>query len=416
VGHRTLSAGAAEAPAEDRLDTCEIVDRAAAERYVAKVCFKTGPPTHVGVELEWNVHHRADPGQPLDPLTLIAALGDHAPPTLNPDSPHHALPHGGVLTVEPGGQVEISTPPSTSPAALFTAVSADTARLRELLARSGLMLGDEASDPHRSPRRLLHTPRYAAMEHAYDRHGPHGRVMMCATASLQVCLDAGTPERVTARWQAAHAIGPPLLATFANSPRHAGRRLGWASGRMRTWFGIDPGLRHAPPPEPDPARGWARRAVASPLLCRRRDGTSWNAPPDVTFGDWVDGALHPRPTYGDLEYHLSTLFPLVRPRGYLELRYLDAQPGDDWLVPAALVTALFSSEPTVDAAAAIAAEAADRWLPAARDGLADPVLARVAPELLELAARALPQTDLSPTTIATVTEAVGRHLSRGAHS
>jgi glutamate--cysteine ligase len=251
------------------------------------------------------------------------------------------------------------------------------------------------------------------MERAYDRHGPHGRVMMGGTASVQVCLDAGTPDRFVHRWRAVHAVGPIMLATFANSPRHAGRPLGWASGRMRTWFDIEPGLTRPPPPSDDPAADWARRAVDSRLVCLRRTDGDWLAPPGVTFGDWIEGALPTRPTYDDLDYHLSTLFPLVRPRGYLEVRYLDAQPGGDWLAPVALLTALFARESTVDAALALTSGSADRWLAAARDGLADPVLAAEAPALLDLACRALTHIDLPATTISAVTAAVARRLSRG---
>jgi glutamate--cysteine ligase len=307
--------------------------------------------------------------------------------------------------------VEISAPPSDAPATLFSAVDADSAYVEALLASAGLVLGDEACDPHRPARRILDTPRYAAMERAYDRHGPQGRVMMGGTASVQVCLDAGAPDRFVTRWQAVHAVGPVLLATFANSPRHAGRRLGWASGRMRTWFDIDPALTRPPPRDDDPAAEWARRAVDSRLVCVRRSDGDWLAPPGITFGDWIDGALSSRPTFGDLDYHLSTLFPLVRPRGYLEVRYLDAQPRDGWLAPVALLTALFAHESTVDAALALTAGSAGRWLAAARDGLADPVLAAEAPAVLDLACRALAHTDLSPTTIAAVTADVGRRLT-----
>lgn len=392
-----------------------ISDRAVAERYVAKVCFKTGPPSQVGAEFEWTVHHHDDHARPLDPAVLVAALGEHAPPTIRPGSPHSPLPHGGVVTVEPGGQVEISTPPRDSLADLLSAATADADRLEALLDAGGLRLGDEGCDPHRQPRRILHTPRYAAMEHAFDRHGPHGRTMMCATASVQVCVDVGTPERSRARWEAAHAVGPALLAAFANSPRQSGHNGGWASERMRTWFGLDPSLAAPPPPEPDPASGWARRALDSPLVCVRREGGDWAAPAGVTFADWIGGALATRPTYDDLDYHLSTLFPLVRPRGYLEFRYLDTQPRGERLVPVAVVAALFAREDTVDAAADIVADgAAGRWQSAARDGLADPVLHKAATALLELAGRALADLDADPTTIDAVTETVGHRLSRGA--
>ena len=49
------------------------------------------------------------------------------------------------------------------------------------------------------------------------------------------------------------------------------------------------------------------------------------------------------PTAGDLEYHLSTLFPPVRPRGHFELRMIDAQPGDGWVVPLAVASALLAT-------------------------------------------------------------------------
>jgi glutamate--cysteine ligase len=412
---------------EDEVLTAEgigaevVSDRAAAERYVAKVCFKTGPPSRVGAELEWILHHDGDPTRPIDPATLIAALGDHAPPTLRPDSPHLPLAHGGIVTVEPGGQVEISTPPRESLADLLSATAADARRLDVLLGAAGLRLGGEACD-HRPVRRILDTPRYAAMEHAFDRLGRHGRVMMCATASVQVCLDIGTPERARARWEAVHAIGPVLLAAFANAHGNAthgnGSRAssGWASERMHTWFGIDASLAHSPPVEPDPAAAWARRALDSPLVCIRRDAAGWEAPPGVTFADWIGGALPSKATYDDLDYHLSTLFPLVRPRGYLEVRYLDAQPRGEWLVPVALVAALFASEHTVDAAADIASAVADRWVPAARDGLADPALYKAACALLDLACRALADIGVGEPTITAVTDVVGRRLSLGAVS
>ncbi len=310
--------------------------------------------------------------------------------------------------------MEISTPPCDSLAELLSAAAADTHRLTSLLDAADLRLGDSACDPYRPARRILNTPRYAAMEQAFDRRGPDGRTMMSSTASVQVCVDVGTPDRARARWDAVHAIGPALLAAFANSPRRAGRGAGWASERMRAWFGIDASLTSPPPPHANPARAWAVRALDSQLVCVRREGAGWEAPAGVTFADWIAGALPTPATYDDLAYHLTTLFPLVRPRGYLEVRYLDAQPGPDSLVPVALVAALFAHEQTVDAAADIAAEAAGRWLPAARHGLADPVLREAAFALLKLGCRALADTDADPTTITAVTESVDRRLSQGA--
>lgn len=387
---------------------CEIDQ---AEGYVASICFKTGPPALVGVELEWTVHHTGDPTRHLDVAVLRDALGPHAPPTLYPDTAHQPLPGGSVITAEPGGQVEISSPPQASLAALHSAVSGDLHYLVDLLARTGLGLGEYGLDAHRPPRHLLRTPRYDAMARAFDRRGPHGRTMMCSTAALQVCLDAGSADRMTERWSAMHALGPVLLATFATSARQAGRDTGWASARMRSWLGMDPARTGPVGGTGDPALAWARYALAAPVLCVRRPEGSWHAPPGVTFADWIAGALPRPPTVDDLAYHLTTLFPPVRPRGYVEVRYLDAQPPEEWLAPVAVLTALLADEATVDAVLDLCAPAAGRWAESARLGLASPVLARAADVVFDLACRALDRTDLVPAVRGEVTELVGRRLA-----
>ncbi|MGH3712403.1 MAG: ergothioneine biosynthesis glutamate--cysteine ligase EgtA [Micromonosporaceae bacterium] len=380
------------------------------EAYVASICFKTGPPELVGAELEWTVHHTADPTRPLDPTVLSTALGPYAPPTLHPDSPHRTLPRGSTVTVEPGGQVEISTPPYSSLSELHAATRSDLAQLTDRLASAGLALGATGIDPHRPPRRLLHTPRYDAMACAFERRGPEGLTMMCSTAGLQVCLDVGEPDRLAARWEALHALGPALLAGFANSAWHAGRHTGWASARMASWFGIDPARTGAVHTGGDVAEAWARYALRAPLVCLD-NGPAWHAPAGVSFADWLAGAIRRPPTAADLQLHLSTLFPPVRPRGYFEVRYLDAQPPGEWLAPVAVLTALLADDDTVDQTRDLCGPAAGRWLAAARTGLADPVLNTAAHRVLDLACRRLDRTDLTATDRQHVTEIVSRRLA-----
>jgi glutamate--cysteine ligase len=382
--------------------------------HIRAICFKTGPPALIGAELEWTVHRTAAPAAPLEAGLLRSALGPYTPATLDPRSTEALpLPGGGQLTAEPGGQLEISSAPATSLAGLHRAVTTDLRHLKDLLRPAGLGLGEHGIDPHRPPRRLLDTPRYAAMEHSFDTHGPHGRTMMGSTAGLQVCLDAGTQTQIGLRWAAVSALGPVLMATFANSRRHAGRDTGWASARMATWWSMDPRLSHPPDTSTtDPATAWARYALAAPLLCLRRPGGDWDPPPGVTLRDWVKGALPSRPTCDDVDYHLSTLFPPVRPRGYLEIRYLDAQPGDEWIAPAAVLASLLADDATTTAALTLAAPVADRWLPAARDGLADPALRAAAAEVLDLALGGLDRTGLPAATRDRVIEIADRRLHR----
>jgi glutamate--cysteine ligase len=387
-----------------------IRDLAQAEGYISGICFKTGPPGRVGVELEWTVHHADDPCRPLDPAVLASALHPHTPSTLDSQAVPLPLPSGAPLTLEPGGQVEISTQPMDSLSALHAAVTADLTYLTGLLARAGLRLGERAADPHRPPDRLLRTARYDTMARAFEPYAPHGLTMMCSTAALQVCLDAGEPQRIPARWEALHAVGPVLVALFANSPRLAGVDTGWASTRMRCWLEMDPARTGPVPVTGDPATEWARYALRAAVLGALRDGRPTPVPPGISFADWIRGALPRPPTEADLAFHLSTLFPPVRPRGYLEVRYLDAQPPGEWLAPVAVLTALFADEATVDGVRDLCAPVAGRWHDAARAGLADRQLAATARKVTGLALGQLPETGLPQAIQDDVHEMVRRRL------
>ncbi|TDD60591.1 ergothioneine biosynthesis glutamate--cysteine ligase EgtA [Kribbella antibiotica] len=360
------------------------------------VCFKHGPPQLHGVELEWTVHHAEDPRRPLDADRLRKALGVYAPPTLVPGSPQLPLGRGALVTVEPGGQVEVSGPAMASVQQLVDDTLADAAELAALLQAEGLVLGDHGLDAFRAPRRILTVPRYAALERTFARLGPHGPRMMCSSAGFQVCLDAGEADQTALRWRAVHDIGPAMVALFANSRRRGGADTGWASARTEATFGTCPPFTEPPPVDGDPAATWARTAMDAPVLCLRR-GDSWEAPDGLTFGDWADGRLPgDRPTYDDLDYHLSTLFPPVRPRGYLEIRYLDTQQGDGWITPTLLISALMSDPARLDDVLAAAEPAAGRWYPAARDGLDDKPVAKAARDLVDLGIDLLERTGVTP--------------------
>ena len=179
---------------------------------------------------------------------------------LSTGNPRAVLPRGGMITTEPGGQLELSSAPATSLAGCVTRPARDLAALRDAVRAAGLKLSGDGIDPIRPPRRVLDLPRYAAMEEFFDRRGPWGRVMMCNTASVQVCLDAGDENGSAAgyrsRWRLLHAIGPVLVAAFANSPLRRGRASGWRSTRQAVWSRLDPGRTRAP------GRGRAGRAAA----------------------------------------------------------------------------------------------------------------------------------------------------------
>jgi glutamate--cysteine ligase len=340
------------------------------------------------------------------------------------------LPSGAFLTTEPGGQLELSSLPAESLAGCVAATTADMAALRAVAATAGLELAGYGLDPLRPPRRVLDLPRYAAMEAFFDRDGPWGRQMMCGSASVQVCLDAGddgdgfTGYRY--RWRLVHALGPVLVAAFANSPLRGGRPTGWRSTRQHVWARMDPG-RTRPPrldSHPDPRDAWAAYALdAELMLIRDPASENWFAPRGVTFRTWLRGTngVARTPTDDDLSYHLSTLFPPVRPRGHLELRMIDAQPGDGWIVPLAVATALLHDERAADLAMAatepLAAERSrsaprDPWLRAARLGPSDPAIAQASRECFDAARRALDRMAVTGDITATVDAFIDQYVAR----
>jgi glutamate--cysteine ligase len=113
----------------------------------------------------------------------------------------------------------------------------------------------------------------------------------------------------------------------------------------------------------------------------------------TALADWITGEAllgGRRPTAEDLDYHLSTLFPPVRLRGWLEIRYLDAAPEPWWPALAAVTATLLDDPVAADRAAAASAPVAGAWDRAAHLGLADPALRRAAAGCLTAALDAVP--------------------------
>ncbi|SES04180.1 glutamate--cysteine ligase [Lentzea xinjiangensis] len=266
------------------------------------------------------------------------------------------------------------------------------------------MLGDRGADQHRGPARMLRVPRYAAMEHAFNQLGDDGISMMCSTAGLQVCLDFGEEKHLEDRWAAVHGLGPVMIALFANSPGIGGQHRGWASARMRALYGTDPVRTRPSAVCADPAAAYARRVVDTPVIVVRGPGASWIPPRRLTFAEWIDGALDRPPTSDDLDYHLTTMFPPVRPRGYIEIRYLDTPAPGGWIAPSALLVALFSDPSVVDGVLAATERAAGRWLTAARHGMADERIATAAREVVALGIESLHRTGLSHDQISVISQ------------
>lgn len=366
-------------------DTEELTSASAAAEHLVDRCLTDGPAGRVGLEIEAHCYDLADPARRpgWDELTAVIATL----PT---------LPGGSLVTVEPGGAVELSGPPMNDPVAAISAMAADRSVLRASFAQSGLGLVLLGADPLRPAARVNPGARYRAMERFFDasQTGAAGAAMMTSTASVQVNLEAGPRGRWAERVRLAHALGPTMIAIAANSPVLGGGFTGWRSTRQRVWSQLD-SARCGPilgESGDDPASDWARYALRAPvMLVHSPDPTpvvEW-----VPFADWADGRVllgDRRPTMADLDYHLTTLFPPVRPRGFLEVRYLDSVPDAIWPAVVFTLATLLDDPAAADVAAEATESVATAWDRAAQVGLRDRRLHSAALTCVQAAAERVP--------------------------
>ena len=367
---------------------------------IREQCFSASGTGRVGLECEWHVFDVADEQRvvPLDVVDeLVAAIGP--------------LPAGSRVTFEPGGQLELSSPPAVGVDAVCDALAADHDAVAAALAPLGLALVASGCDPVRPPVRQLRRPRYDAMEAFFDCDGPAGRRMMCRTAALQINVDIGAEPEAERRWRLAHLVGPVLSAAFATSPVIEGRPSGWASTRLATWLAIDPTRTAAVGGGRD---AFVSYALDANVMLVRRDGRYVPMRDRLSFASWIrHGHALGAATADDLEYHLTTLFPPVRPRRWLELRYLDALPEPWWRVAAAVVTALLDDPDAGDIADAAARNVAHRWGDAARCGLADPAIQLAAAVCVGAARQAFGRLGISERLTVACDAFIERYLARG---
>ncbi|MDP9117560.1 MAG: ergothioneine biosynthesis glutamate--cysteine ligase EgtA, partial [Actinomycetota bacterium] len=337
----------------------------------------------VGLELELHLVDLSRPARRAS-WPALQALLDDVPP----------LPFGSSITTEPGGQLELSTPAQPNVIDAIAALQADEHILRQSVGAAGFGLASVGADPVRPLDRVNPAPRYLAMEQHFDAVGcgAAGLAMMASTAALQINLNAGASAVWADRVAHIHRLGPALVAMSACSPLLAGQSSGWRSMRQQAWAGIDAARTQEVPASVDPARDWAAFALAAPVMMVRAGSGARACRERFSFAEWAAGTapVERPPTVDDLDYHLSTLFPPVRMRGYLELRFLDAVPDRWWPALTAAVVTLIDDPVAADRAADACACLDGAWVAAARTGLGDPVIHTAVLGCLDIAARRCP--------------------------
>jgi glutamate--cysteine ligase len=189
-----------------------------------------------------------------------------------------------------------------------------------------------------------------------------------------VNLDWGTEPDL--RWRTQNALAPYLTAIFANSPIYAGEPTGHQSFRAHTWRELDPLRTGLLGVEVDIIGEYLRFALNAPAI----------------LVDTADAfpfcALLEEASLEDWHTHLTTLFPEVRPKGYAEVRSLDAVPPEWYAAPLALLAGItFHRRSLLDAADLLGAPDAALLVRAGQFGVRDLTIQQVACDLWEIALR-----------------------------
>jgi glutamate--cysteine ligase len=296
-------------------------------------------------------------------------------------TPRFRIPGRGTLSFEPGGQMAFSSVPAESGNQLLANLREVVPPLVAAAASAGIELLEVGIDPvnpiERAPMQL-EAERYTRMARYFAAIGPAGARMMRQTAAFHLNLDFGGENMF--RWRVLNAAAPFLTAIFANSGRYQGEETGNASTRALAWRRLDPVRTGILPAGPVAEDEYLDFALGAPAMLLESGGGGY-----LPFGDrWAAQDV----TLKDWHEHLGTLFPEIRPRGYLEVRCIDAVAASWYAAPVTLLAGLLYHRPSLVSADDLLGSPNPELLErAATRGVRDPALARIAAELCRFGLR-----------------------------
>lgn len=264
----------------------------------------------------------------------------------------------GTISLEPAGQLELSGAPLDN----LHQTCAETGRHLEQVKYVGDMLGlgflglGMWPDKTRQELPIMPKGRYEIMLRHMPRVGSLGLDMMLRTCTIQTNLDYGSEADMAQKFRVSLALQPLATALFANSPFTEGKPNGYLSYRSHIWSDTDPGRTGMLPFVFEDGFGYERYAdyaLDVPMYFVYRDGKYIDAA-GLSFRDFLDGRLSvlpgEKPTEKDWEDHLSTAFPEVRMKSFLEMRGADGGPWGRICALPALWVGLLYDQGALDAA------------------------------------------------------------------
>jgi glutamate--cysteine ligase len=265
------------------------------------------------------------------------------------------------VSLEPGGQFELSGGPMADLHATRVELAAHLREVHEVAGPLGLGFAPLGFHPLAKREDIPWMPkgRYAIMRQYMPRVGGMGLDMMLRTCTVQVNLDFGDEADMMEKLRVSLALQPLATALFANSPFLEGKPSGWLSLRGRVWTDTDPDRTGIPPVAFEDGFGFERFAEFAldvPMYFIMREGRYIDAA-GIPFRAFMEGRAEKlaghTATMGDFADHVTTIFTDVRLKRFLEMRGADAGGVPMLMAQPAFWTGLLYDDAAQKAAAAL---------------------------------------------------------------
>ncbi len=282
---------------------------------------------------------------------------------------------GGAISLEPGGQFELSGAQAADIHALAAELAAhlEAAHAAAAPLDIGFLALGMSPKWTRAETPRMPKSRYRIMTDYMPRVGTRGLDMMYRTATAQANLDFASEADMVAKLRVGLALQPVMTALFANSPFTEGKPNGLLSARSEIWRDTDRARTGMLPFAFEPGMGFERYvdfALDVPMYFVKR-GSDYHDVAGQSFRDLMEGRLPSLPgeraTISDWANHLSTIFPEVRLKRYLEMRGADVGPAARIVAQSALMVGIYYDPLALDGAS----ELIRGWSAAERQALRD---------------------------------------------
>ncbi|NQV55320.1 MAG: glutamate--cysteine ligase [Rhodospirillales bacterium] len=282
---------------------------------------------------------------------------------------------GSSVTLEPGGQLELSGAPVETIHQTCSELTDHLKQVKEVGEELGICLMGMGYAPAwtRDDAQWMPKGRYKIMREYMPKKGSLGLDMMLTTCTVQVNLDFSDEARMVRMFRAALALQPLATALWANSPFTNGAKNGFLSYRSHIWTDTDPDRCGMLPFVFEDGFGFERYVeymLDVPMYFVYRDGTYIDAS-GQSFRDFLDGKLPAlpgeKPKIKDWEDHMTTVFPEVRLKQFLEMRGADGGPWGNLCALPAFWTGLLYDDGALDAASDIIKDWSFEEMAAMRD-------------------------------------------------